>query len=55
MKGAGAKHGTISSSNIPRVTGSDSEASAREILRAAMATDDEGGVTEIVSLLKLTL
>src|SRR5262249_24930838 len=45
MNGAGAKHGTISSSNIVRVTGSEVDGSAA-LLGAATAVEEAGGGTK---------
>jgi len=52
MNGAGAKHGTINSSNIARVTGSDASAGARLLEATAM---EEGGGTGKVACLVTTL
>src|SRR5215831_11955263 len=45
MNAAGAKHGTISSSNIARVTGSEVDGSAA-VLRAATTAEEAGGGTK---------
>jgi hypothetical protein len=46
--GAGAKHGTMSSSNIARVTGSDACLSAAGWCFAAIASGEEEGGTDMV-------